>query len=172
MIQAILRILKGFVSLPFQLLGDLGRFLGFGPGPDAIQPPNDRVDEVIQSQATDLRADLEVAPANIPEAPRQTMGQLVHAYASGTRAARDRFDVSKFDPHVAVALLTLSSSALARLALAGPEGCQRWSENRKGVVGVPLLSRPSVSRPAAEREEAAPQVQDDEHESKPSRRAA
>jgi hypothetical protein len=159
------------VKLPFDVLADIARMIGLG-SPGTPMPPPAIVEDVIDRQATELRQQLAAAPSIVTEFPKASAGHIVHAYATGHRATRDSFDASKLEEHVAVALLTMHPSQLARLALAGPEACGRWAEGCKGVVGVPLPDRDWLKRPAAAKDGSAPNEQDEAPAFRPARRAA
>jgi hypothetical protein len=129
---------------PLALPGDLARAI-FGKNGPALPPPETPYEDEVERQAAKLRQELIERPTEAAKAA-STLGQRVHAYASGDRAQRDGFDVGSVPEHVAVALLTMQPRQLLRLTAAGPEACGRWAEGgRTGLVGVPSCEKDWVS---------------------------
>lgn len=141
-LRAIAGVLAAVIRLPFDMLGGIGKMLGLVPAGAAF-PPSDAYDASVDIEAAQLRQRLDTASVSpaLPHAFGNNAGEIVHGYASGNRQARASFDMSKLEPHVSVALLTMHPAQLQRLALAGPAACGRWAAGHKGVVGVPLPDR-------------------------------
>jgi hypothetical protein len=139
-LQGIRQILKGLIALP----GDLARALLGRNGP-ALPPPETPFEDEVDRQAATLRKELIDLPAEAAKA-MSTLGERIHAYATGDRAMRDGFDVSSIPEHVAVVLLTMEQHQLVHLASAGPDACGKWAEGGKtGLVGVPPCRRACIN---------------------------
>ncbi len=131
-LRHITRIVRLMLTAPARTLAGL-----LGTGRQA--PPPETVEELVDEQVADIRAELETVPVPA-EAPLQTLGERIHAYASADLYARGEFDFLGMPDDVAVGLCVMSSDQLARLAASGPKGCARWAAGEKGVVGVPRVT--------------------------------
>lgn len=141
-LRAIASAVAAVIRLPFDMLGGIGKMFGLAPA-GAPLPPSDAYEASVDIEATQLRQRLDTATVSlaVPHAFGNNAGEIVHGYASGNLEARASFDMSKLEPRVSVALLTMHPAQLQRLALAGPAACGRWAAGQKGIVGVPLPDR-------------------------------
>ena len=154
-LRAIRQIIGGLVRIP----GDFLRWLTGQQGTPLPPATDDFADEV-DSQAAELREQLDAAPVPEPMIAVRSLGGHVHGFAAGDREYRDAFDVASIPEHVATALLTLAPDQLARLANAGPELCGRWALGEKtGLVGLPPVRKgwvPAVVSGTRQAEDPAP----------------
>ncbi len=137
MLRAIIRHVMRFLRALSAAPGNILRGLVGGGAPIA---PSAEFEEVVDEQVEELREELNARPET-PLAVR-TLGELVHAYASGDTAAKESFDLGRIPDHVSLALLSMKSGDLAKLASASPDQCGRWAlGQRSGIVGVAAPSK-------------------------------
>lgn len=135
---AALTILRGLFRLPFELLGGLGRLLGYAPPEVPPQAPSGPTPEDFLARL-DGRQETPL--------PDYSPGAVVHAYA--TADDRAAVDLSPLTAAQVGWLLSLSDADLARLAQAGPKACDRAADGkRSGVVGLTPCRRGEPQRDA------------------------
>ena len=145
---AALAILRGLFLLPFELLGALGRILGFAPPQVPPQAPSgptpeDLLPRLHERQETPL--------------PEYASGAVVHSYAAAAPQERATVDLSPLTSAQMSWLLSLSDADLARLAQAGPKACDRAAAGkRSGVVGL-VPCRPAETKPDTRKADREPE---------------
>ncbi|PZQ14340.1 MAG: hypothetical protein DI565_13055 [Ancylobacter novellus] len=147
------------VNAPIDMLkGAMGLGQGVAPSPAgprgegedhdaAVERVHDALDRVGRSRLTSAS----MAAGIDPELPA---GRAVHAYASADPHVRDLVDLKALSADQMAWLSGLVETELTRLAVAGPEACERHlAGDRTGLTGVPAV-------PAEEPGEE-PEVQED-----------
>jgi hypothetical protein len=159
-IRHVMRILRALLAAPGNTLR---RLLGGG----APTPPTPEFEDTVDEQVEELREEL----ARTPETPLAalTLGEQVHAYAVGDEAAREFFDLGRIPDHVSLALISMATDGLAKLASANPDQCGRWAMGgRSGIVGLPSPVRermPAVSEKPRDADGQAPVLPEGEQPS-------
>lgn len=151
-LRACVKLVCGFLWLPFDILGRLGRMLGFGPPEVPTVAPSGPTPE-------DVLARLDGRPET--PVPDYAPGAVAHAYAAAPAHDRATVDLAPLTAAQVSWLLSLSDADLDRLAKAGPKACDRAANGkRSGVVGLTPCRRGEPQRDArkADREPAADYV--------------
>lgn len=129
-VKSLYDLVKWMLMSPFYLARWICQKLGMiePDAPASAQPTVETPEEVIAEQP-------KVGRGHLP-------GDSVHEYARALPDDRASLDFVNLDPHQIAWVLGLSDSDLARLAMAGPEACQRAvTGHRSGIVGLPLMTR-------------------------------